>query len=75
MSSSYLQSIDMTHLSIRQQPVVSRLSVLIDEAKAVASAVLDNSIDESRPIPLETQQHLCKQFAEINSLIDRASHG
>tara|TARA_R100000322_G_scaffold100248_1_gene63544 strand:+ start:119 stop:268 length:150 start_codon:yes stop_codon:yes gene_type:complete len=49
--------------------------VLIDEAKAVASAVLDNSIDESRPIPLETQQHLCKQFAEINSLIDRASHG
>jgi hypothetical protein len=65
----------MTHLSIRQQPVVSRLSVLIDEAKAVASAVLDNSIDESRPIPLETQQHLCKQFAEINSLIDRASHG
>ena len=65
----------MPPLSIRQQPVVSRLSVLVDEAKAVASAVLDNSIDESRPIPVETQQHLCKQFAELNALIDRASHG
>lgn len=62
----------MIKLSERQQPVVSRLFLLVDEAKAVAAAIVDNSIDELQHIPVETRLQLKTQVAKINELINQA---
>lgn len=62
----------MIKLSERQQPVVSKLFVLVDEAKAVAAAIVDNSIDELQHIPTETRHQLKTQVAKINELINQA---
>ena len=62
----------MIKLSERQQPVVSKLFFLVDEAKAVAAAIVDNSIDELQHIPAETRLQLKTQVAKINELINQA---
>ena len=62
----------MIKLSERQQPVVSKLFLLVDEAKAVAAAIVDNSIDELQNIPAETRHQLKTQVAKINDLINQA---
>ena len=62
----------MIQLSERQQPVVSKLFLLVDEAKAVAAAIVDNSIDELQHIPAETRHQLKTQVAKINELINQA---
>ena len=62
----------MIKLSERQQPVVSKLFLLVDEAEAVAAAIVDNSIDELQHIPAETRLQLKTQVAKINELINQA---
>ena len=42
------------------------------EAKAVAAAIVDNSIDELQHIPAETRHQLKTQVAKINELINQA---
>jgi len=65
----------MSNLTIRQQPVVSRISVLVDEAKDVASAILDNTIEDQVPLPLRSYGHLSAQLNEINSILRLATDG
>ena len=65
----------MIDVSTRQAPVISRLTCLVDETKAVASAVLDNAVEESRPIPRDAYQSLCTQMEEIKTILRFASHG
>jgi|TARA_Y100000015_G_scaffold6806_1_gene6351 hypothetical protein len=65
----------MNDLTIRQQPVVSRISILVDEAKAVASAILDNTIEDQAPLPLHSYGHLSAQLNEINSILRLATDG
>ena len=64
----------MNKLTIRQQPVVSRIAVLVDEAKDVASAILNNTIEDQAPLPLDSYGHLCSQLNEINSILRLATH-
>ena len=41
------------HISPKQQPVLNRLSDIMDQAVAYAAAVMDNAIDDGVPIPAE----------------------
>jgi len=65
----------MSNLTIRQQPVVSRISILVDEAKDVASAILDNTIEDQAPLPLQSYGHLSAQLNKINSILRLATDG
>jgi hypothetical protein len=64
----------MSDLTIRQQPVVSRISILVDEAKDIASAILDNTIEDQSPLPLHSYGHLSAQLNEINSILRLATN-
>ena len=65
----------MSNLTLRQQPVVSRISILVDEVKGVASAILDNTIEDQAPLPLHSYGHLSAQLNEINSILRLAANG
>lgn len=40
-------------ISIKNQPVISRLHDALDQAAAYAAAVADNAIDDQQPIPAD----------------------
>jgi hypothetical protein len=52
-------------VSIKQQPVASRLHDALDHAAAYAAAIADNAIDDQHPIPLDlivSTHAICNQI-------------
>lgn len=60
---------NMFDVSERQEPVVDMLADLLDEAKATAAAISDNSIEEQRPIPKELLRSFNNDLERIKAYL------
>ena len=52
-------------VSLKQQPVVDRLVILLNTAKDVAAAISDNAIEENKPLD---QEALLMFSRDLNSI-------
>jgi len=60
-------------ISVKQQPVINRLSELFDDAEATAQAILDNAIDDGDSIPVELAVSFHKASSRIMQILFWAS--
>jgi hypothetical protein len=57
----------------KQQPLIDRLSILLSDVKAVATALADNSIDDRLPVDPAVLSCLHKELIAIRRQLDAAS--
>jgi len=60
-------------ISTRQIPCINRLSVLLEDAKAVAYAINDNAHEELKPIPYDAYEGFAVELFRIANQLERAS--
>lgn len=60
-------------VSERQEPVVSALLHLLDEAKAAAAAISDNAFEDQQPIPKELLISIASDLYKIKSFVETAA--
>ena len=60
-------------ISTRQIPCLNRLSVLLEDAKAVAYAINDNAHEELKPIDNDTYEAFAVELFRIANQLERAS--
>lgn len=60
-------------ISTRQIPCLNRLSVLLEDAKAVAYAINDNAHEELKPISNDTYEAFAVELFRIANQLERAS--
>jgi hypothetical protein len=63
----------MITTTFKQQPLIDRLVVLLEESKAIAAAVADNAIDDHQPLSPEVLSFLQKELITIRRQVDAAS--
>jgi len=59
-------------VSMKQQPVVDRLVLLLSTAKAVASAISDNAIEENKSLDDEALLLLSRDLNSIKNYLHTA---
>ena len=63
----------ISHAGLKNNPLLLQLLVLLDGAKAVASAVADNAWDDCHPVPADIADELQKLAIRIGNEIDTAT--
>lgn len=65
-----MTDIDLSKVSKKQRPVVARLFELLDDAIAVASAVVDNAQEDSNSVlPQAIEFELASKVFELDSKV------
>jgi len=64
---------DRVEISVKQSPVINRLSDTMDHAVAYAAAVLDNATDEGVAIPPELVASFQADYDQIIALLTQAA--
>jgi len=64
---------DRVEISVKQSPVINRLSDTMDHAVAYAAAVLDNATDEGVAIPPELVASFQADYDRIIALLTQAA--
>ena len=59
----------MQQLTKRQSPVLLRLQSLLDDSMAVSRAILDNTFEDSKPLPEDDYVFIRDQLLEIHRLV------
>jgi|TARA_Y100000015_G_C2364132_1_gene76686 hypothetical protein len=59
----------MQQLTKRQSPVLLRLQSLLDDSMAVSRAILDNTFEDSKPLPEDDYVFIRDQLLEIDRIL------
>jgi len=59
----------MQQLTKRQSPVLLRLQSLLDDSMAVSRAILDNTFEDSEPLPEDDYVFIRDQLLEIDRIL------
>ncbi len=59
-------------VSNKNEPVVDRLIILLNQAKITAAAIADNAIDDNQPIDTDSLLMISRDILAISDLIEVA---
>ena len=59
-------------VSNKNEPVVDRLIILLNQAKNTAAAIADNAIDDNQPIDTDSLLMISRDILAISDLIEVA---
>jgi len=59
-------------ISKKQEPVVDRMVLLLEQSKSVSAAIADNAMDSSDPLDSETIMLFARQLNSIKQFLHSA---
>ena len=68
----YLSHFCLMSVSFKNEPVVDRLILLLNQAKITAAAIADNCIDDQQPIDTDSLLMISRDILIISDLIEAA---